>query len=34
MIGSFVLFVEGVAVVGKSIDLMDDLNVITIVCDF
>ena len=34
MIGSFVLFVEGVAVVGKGINLVDDLNVITILFDF
>ena len=34
MIGSFVLFVEGVTVVGKSINLVDDLNDITTVFDF
>ena len=34
MIGSFVLFVEGIAVVGKSINLVDDLNVITVIFDF
>ena len=34
MIGSFVLLVEGIAVVGEIINLVDDINVITIIFKF
>ena len=34
MIGCFVLFVEGIAVVGESINLVDDFDVITVIFDF
>ena len=34
MIGCFVLFVEGIAVVGESINRVDDFDVITVIFDF
>ena len=34
MIGCFVLFVEGIAVVGESINRVDNFDVITVIFDF
>ena len=34
MIDSFVLFAEGIAVVGESINLVDDFDVITVIFNF